>query len=31
VGIVLMAMGPVLGTQLLRFSQALLLAIPAIR
>jgi flagellar biosynthetic protein FliQ len=31
VGIVLVAMGPVLGTQLLRFSQALLLAIPAIR
>jgi flagellar biosynthesis protein FliQ len=31
VGIALVAMGPVLGTQLLRFSQALLLAIPAIR
>jgi flagellar biosynthesis protein FliQ len=31
VGIVLVAMGPVLGAQLLRFSQALLLAIPAIR
>jgi flagellar biosynthetic protein FliQ len=31
VGIVVVAMGPVLGTQLLRFSQALLLAIPAIR
>lgn len=31
VGIVMVAMGPVLGAQLLRFSQALLLAIPAIR
>jgi flagellar biosynthesis protein FliQ len=31
VGIVVVAMGPVLGAQLLRFSQALLLAIPAIR
>lgn len=31
VGIVLVAMGPALGAQLLRFSQALLLAIPAIR
>lgn len=31
VAIVMVAMGPVLGAQLLRFSQALLLAIPAIR
>jgi flagellar biosynthesis protein FliQ len=31
VGIVTVAMGPALGAQLLRFSHALLLAIPAIR
>mgnify|MGYP000480603080 CR=1 FL=1 len=31
VGVILVVMGPTLGTQLLRFSQALLLAIPAIR
>ena len=31
VSLVLIAMGPVLGAQLLRFTQALLLAIPAIR
>ena len=31
VGIVLVVMGPILGSQLLRFSQALLLAIPAMR
>ncbi len=31
VGIVLVATGPFLGAQLLRFSQALLLAIPGIR
>jgi flagellar biosynthetic protein FliQ len=30
VSLVLIAMGPVLGVQLLRFTQALLLAIPAI-
>jgi flagellar biosynthesis protein FliQ len=29
--LVLMALGPVLSTQLLRFTQALLLAIPSIR
>jgi len=31
VGLVLIAMGPLLGAQLLRFAQALLLAIPGIR
>jgi flagellar biosynthetic protein FliQ len=31
VTLVLIALGPVLGAQLLRFTQALLLAIPAIR
>jgi flagellar biosynthesis protein FliQ len=31
VSLVLIAMGPVLSAQLLRFTQALLLAIPAIR
>jgi flagellar biosynthetic protein FliQ len=30
VGLVLIAMGPLLGAQVLRFTQALLLAIPAI-
>ena len=29
--LVLVAMGPVLGTQLVRFAQALLLAIPSVR
>ncbi len=29
--VVLLAMGPLLGAQILRFSQALLLAIPSIR
>jgi flagellar biosynthetic protein FliQ len=29
--LVLVAMGPVLGAQLVRFTQALLLAIPAVR
>jgi len=31
VALTLLAMGPVLGAQLLRFTQALLLAFPAIR
>jgi flagellar biosynthetic protein FliQ len=31
VTLVLLALGPVLGAQLVRFTQALLLAIPAIR
>jgi flagellar biosynthetic protein FliQ len=31
VALVLIAMGPLLGAQLLRFTQALLLAIPTIR
>jgi flagellar biosynthetic protein FliQ len=31
VTLVLIALGPVLGAQLLRFTQALLLALPAIR
>lgn len=31
VGLVLLAMGPVLGAQIVRFTQALLLAIPSLR
>lgn len=31
VGVTLLAMGPALGTQLVRFTQALLLAFPSIR
>jgi flagellar biosynthetic protein FliQ len=31
VGLVLVALGPVLGAQLVRFTQALLLAIPSLR
>jgi type III secretion HrpO family protein len=31
VGLVLLAMGPVLGAQILRFTQVLLLAIPSLR
>jgi type III secretory pathway component EscS len=31
VAVTLLALGPVLGTQLVRFTQALLLAVPTLR